>query len=113
MESAGVRWSPLESAGVCWSPLDLLCGKSLVGIRRLRWNMLNSGGLRWTPPRQNMQIWPLSHQHNPEIKSSGIRWNPAEHVGECTVLCVHCDDRIFFEYVFVYFVLFSGVHACA
>src|SRR5271155_680054 len=91
MESAGVRWSPLESAGVCWSPLDLLCGKSLVGIRRLRWNMLNSGGLRWTPPGQNMQIWPLSHQHNPGIKSSGIRWNPAEHVGECTVLARDAD----------------------
>src|SRR5271168_840572 len=53
--------------------------------------MLNSGGLRWTPPRQNMQIWPLSHQHNPGIKSSGIRWNPAEHVGECTVLLTFCD----------------------
>src|SRR5271155_2363850 len=25
---------------------------------------------------------------------------------------VHCDDRIFFEYVFVYLVLFFGVHAC-
>src|SRR5271168_2538161 len=74
MESTGVRWCLL-------SPLDLLCGKSLVGIRRLCWNMLNSGGLRWTPPGQNMQIWPLSHQHNLGFKSSGIRWNPLESAG--------------------------------
>src|ERR1700678_3118454 len=68
MESAGVRWCLL-------SPLDLLCGKSLVGIRRLHWNMLNSGGL---PPYKTCKFGPCHTNTIRELspaESAGIRQN--------------------------------------
>src|ERR1700678_3988621 len=93
MESAGFRWSSLDSAGVRWIPLVSAESAGLALRKKSGRNPqtpLEYAEFRWTPPGQNMQIWPLSHQHNPGIKSSGIRWNLAEHVGECTVLFVGC-----------------------
>jgi hypothetical protein len=53
--------------------------KSMVGI----------SGLQWTPPRLNMPIWPLSHQHIPGFESCGFWEIPAEQVGECKVLIIY------------------------
>ena len=76
MESSGVRRNPLESGGVQWNLLDRSTGLCLVGFR----------GFQWTPPRLDMQIWPMSHSQSLGLGSTGIHWNPADHVGECTVL---------------------------
>ena len=84
-----ICWSPVEYAGVCWSPVvsaGLIQQNSMMEFRGLRRDSPYSGGLRRTPPRLSMPIWPLSHQHIPGFESGGIHWNPAEHVGECTVL---------------------------
>ena len=81
LESDGIRWSPLESTGVCWNPMES------AGLVQ-RNSMMEFRGLRRTPPGLNMPIWPLSHQHISGFESGGVRWNPAEHVGECTVLPV-------------------------
>ena len=90
-----ICWSPVESAEICWSlvesskfhwiPVESAQWNSMMEFHGLHWNSPYSDGLRRTPLRLNMPIWPLSHQHI-LAESAGIHWNPAEHVGECTVL---------------------------
>ena len=44
-------------------------------------SMMEFHGLRRTPPRLNMPILPVSHQHIPGFESGGVSWNPLESGG--------------------------------
>ena len=83
MESAGVQWSPVESTGVWWSPVE------------------SAGQVHWTLSRRIPRIPVDSPQtghanlaHVTLTKSgTWVRRNPADHVGECTVLLLcHCPQ---------------------
>ena len=86
----------MESAGLRWSPVDLFSGKVQSESRGVCRNMAYSGRLHWTG-LANLACVTLKKSGWQVLwipaDSGGIRWNPADRVGQCTVL--HPEGPVF------------------
>ena len=115
LESGGIWWSLVESAGICWNLLDRSTGLCLVRFCRFRRNPVISGGFQQTPPtgHGNLAHVTLTKSgtwvHQIPLDSARICWNPADHVGECTLLVQDTSDMSYSMLTIIYIDYMYGI----